>query len=165
VPDVSFVDEAGAARQLAGWRGRAIVVTFIFTRCPLPDFCPLMDTHFAAVQRQVRDDERLRGRVQLLSVSFDPSHDTPAVLAAHAKKNGADPAVWNFVTGDREEIDAFAALFGVSVMREGTNPSDIVHNLRTAVIDGNGRLVKVFNGIQWESADLVAELRSAVGGR
>ncbi len=150
---------------MSEWRGRALAVTFIYTRCPLPDFCPLMDRQFAEVQRVITDDAGLRGRVQLLSISFDPAYDTPAVLATHAKKVGADSATWGFFGGEQTDIEAFAAHFGVSIMREGTDPGNVVHNLKTAVIDANGRLVKVINGIQWEPSELVTELRSAVGAR
>jgi protein SCO1/2 len=113
----------------------------------------------------VGEDAALRGRVHLLSISFDPAYDTPAVLAAHAKKVGADPATWNYLTGDQRAIDEFAAHFGVSVMREGSDPAGIVHNLRTAVVDPNGRLVSIFNGMQWAPSELVDGLRSAAGGR
>ncbi len=133
IPDVALVDETGATRQMRDWRGRTLAVTFIYTRCPLPDFCPRMDRQFADAQQIVTDDEALRGRVQLLSISFDPAYDTPAVLATHAKKVGADPATWNFLTGAQADVESFAALFGVSVMREGSDPgSGVVHNLRTA---------------------------------
>ena len=162
VPDVTLLDDTGATRRLSEWRGRTLAVTFIYTRCPLPDFCPLMDRQFAGVQEIVNDDAGLRGRIQLLSISFDPSYDTPAVLATHAKKVGADPAVWSFLTGDEADVEAFGGLFGVSVMREGSDPGNVVHNLRTAVINGNGRLVKVIHGMQWSPSELVTELRSAV---
>jgi protein SCO1/2 len=165
VPDTALLDETGATRRLSEWRGRAVAVTFIYTRCPLPDFCPLMDRQFAAVQQAVTDDAELRGRVQLLSISFDPAFDTPSVLATHARKVGADSATWSFLTGQQEEIEELAAQFGVSVMREGADPGNVVHNLRTAVIDGDGRLVKVINGMQWAPSELVTELRSAVGVR
>ncbi len=162
VPDVPLLDDTGASRHLADWRGRVIAVTFIYTRCPLPDFCPLMDRQFASTQELVNADDALRGRVQLLSVSFDPSYDTPAVLATHAKKVGADPGTWTFLTGEEAEIESFAARFGVSVMREGSDPGNVVHNLRTAVIDSNGRLVKILNGMQWAPSELLTELRSAL---
>jgi protein SCO1/2 len=162
VPDIDFVDDTGASRHLADWRGRALAVTFIYTRCPLPDFCPHMDRQFAGTQELVSADDDLRGRVQLLSVSFDPSYDTPPVLATHAKKVGADPGTWMFLTGDAADIESFAARFGVSVMREGSDPGNVVHNLRTAVIDSNGRLVKILNGMQWAPSELVTELRSAL---
>ena len=86
VPDVALLDETGATRRLSEWRGRTLAITFIYTRCPLPDFCPLMDRQFADVQQIVTDDENLRGRVHLLSISFDPAYDTPAVLATHAQE-------------------------------------------------------------------------------
>jgi protein SCO1/2 len=165
VPDVVLLDETGATRRLGEWRGRALAVTFIYTRCPLPDFCPRMDRQFADVQQIVADDPELRGRVQLLSISFDPAYDTPAVIATHAKKVGADPATWSFLTGAQEDVDALAAQFGVSIMREGADPGNVVHNLRTALIDRNGRLVKVVNGMQWAPSELVSELRSVVGVR
>jgi protein SCO1 len=165
VPDVSLIDQDGKPRHLAEWRGQAVAVTFIYTRCPLPDFCPLMDRQFAEVQRDVTRDTTLRGHVRLLSITFDPAYDTPEVLAAHAKKLGADPSTWSFLTGDRTAIEGFAARFGVTVMRENPAAAEVVHNLRTAVIDGRGRLVKVLNGIQWQPSDLVAELRSAVDAR
>jgi protein SCO1/2 len=163
VPDVSLVDEQGKTRRLSEWRGRAVAVTFIYTRCPLPDFCPLMDRQFADVQRQVKDDPQLHGRVQLLSISFDPSYDTPPVLLAHAKALKADPSMWTFLTGSSADIEAFAGRFGVAVMRDQGAPTEVVHNLRTGVIDGHGRLVKILNGIQWQPSELVAELRNAVG--
>jgi protein SCO1 len=160
VRDAPLVDETGARQRLENWRGRTVAVTFIYTRCPLPNFCPLMDRHFKAVQEQVRADPALRGGVQLLSVSFDPEHDQPAILAKHAAKLEADPAIWHFLTGNREDVEAFAAQFGVSVMRE--NPSDeIVHNLRTAIIDGEGKLITNLSGSEWAPADLVAEIRRA----
>jgi protein SCO1 len=165
VPDVTLVDETGATRRLSEWRGRALALTFIYTRCPLPDFCPLMDRHFADVQQLVMDDPALRGQVQLLSISFDPSYDAPAILATHMKKVGADPSIWNFMTGDEAEVESLAGALGVSIMREGSDPANVVHNLRTAVIDGRGRLVKTINGIQWEAPELVSDLRSVVGRR
>jgi len=162
-----FVDERGAARRLSDWRGRAVALTFVYTRCPLPDFCPRMDRQFAAVQRDVLADERLRERVKLLSVSFDPDFDTPEVLARHAGAVRADPAVWSFVTGEREEIDAFAAQFGVSILRDQageSGPREILHNLRTVVIDPHGRVAAVLNGNDWLPGELFEELRRA-GGR
>jgi protein SCO1/2 len=161
VRDASLRDEAGTPRRLADWRGRVLAVTFMYTRCPMPDFCPAMDRHFKAVQEQVRADPRLRDQVQLLSVSFDPEHDSPAVLAGRAADLGADPAIWHFLTGDREEVDSFASQFGVSISRNPDASAEIVHNLRTAVIDGEGKLVTTLSGSEWAPPDLVAEIRRA----
>ncbi len=163
VPDEPFVDQTGTPRRLSEWRKKVIAVTFIYTRCPLADFCPLMDRHFAAVQRLAAEEPALKNRLQLLSVSFDPDYDTPAVLAAHAARVGADTSSWSFVTGDKGGIDRFASRFGVSVIRDNKTADDIVHNLATAIVDGNGRLVHVFRGKDWTPSDLVAALRNVVG--
>jgi protein SCO1/2 len=161
VPDAMLTDQSSVARRFSDWRGHTTAVTFIYTRCPLPDFCPLMDRHFAAIQREILADPWLRERARLVSVSFDPGFDTPAVLAAHAARIGADPSIWTFVTGERDAIDAFARAFGVSVIRDDAHLQEIVHNLRTAVIDRRGRVVEVFNGNDWKPAEVLAAMRRA----
>jgi protein SCO1/2 len=160
-PDVRLADESGAARALSEWRGRAVAVTFVYTRCPLPDFCPRMDRQFAAVQREVLADEKLRGGVSLLSVSVDPGFDTPQVLAAHARRAGADPRVWRFVTGDPEAIRAFASRFGVSMMTAAEDGTGITHNLRTAIVGPDGTIVQIFSGTEWTPGELLDSLRRA----
>ena len=164
VADATFVNQLGRERRLADWRGRVVAVTFMYTRCPLPNFCPVMDRNFQAVQEQVRADPALQGSVGLLSVTVDPRHDTPAVLASHAEGLNADPAVWEFLTSPRDGR-AFAAQFGVSTIETQPEDQEIVHNLRTAVIDANGRLVIVLAGSEWNPADLVTALRHAREGR
>jgi protein SCO1/2 len=131
------------------------VMTFIYTRCPLPTFCPLMDRHFVTLQKALEDDAAL-GAVKLVTVSFDPVTDTPAVLRAHAKKLDADFSRWTFLTGDRDAVDQFASRFGVSIRRELNDQRDITHNLRTAIIDAGGNLAKVYTGNEW-SPDAVLE--------
>ena len=90
VPDVTLIDQNGRSFRLSSFRGSPVLVTFIYTRCPLPDFCPRMDRHFQAVQNAIKAG-RLPAGVRLLSISFDPDYDTPAVLEAHAAAVGADP--------------------------------------------------------------------------
>jgi protein SCO1/2 len=165
IPDAVLVDQNGKPRRLSEWRGQVLAVTFIYTRCPLPNFCPLMDRNFGAVQKAIASDRTLRGRVHLLTVSFDPEFDTPAVLAAHAASLGADSSIWTIATGDRATVDLLTERFGVSVFHEGQTATDVVHNLRTAVVDGNGRVVEVLNGNDWKPEDLLALLRTAAGGR
>jgi len=157
VHDAQFVDQTGASRTLHDWNGKSIALTFIYTRCPLPDFCPRMNRNFSAVQSNVLANPKLKNEVRLVSVSLDPDFDTPSVLTAHARRAGADASLWTFLTGDRTAIDQFAAQFGVYVVRD-EKTANIAHNLRTAIIGPDGRLRKVFNGSEWSSADLLAEL-------
>lgn len=159
VPVTSLTDHTGAPVSLADWAGRAGVVTFIYTRCPLPDFCPLMDTRFGEIQRVAAADPALAGRVQLLSVSFDPAVDTPPVLTAHAARVGAGPG-WRFATAPAAVVDRFAAEFGVNVIREAD--TTITHNLRTVVVGPDGRVAAAYSGNDWTAAALVADLRRAL---
>ncbi len=163
VPDLRLTDESGAGRSLADWRGRSLAVTFIYTRCPLPDFCRRMDQNFAAVQRAVLPDAALRDRVALLSISFDPQFDTPAILAEHARKAGADPRLWHFLTGEQAQVERLAESFGVSVFRDGAEAGSITHNIRTAVIRPDGTLGSVLHGTDWTAAALVQALQSSGG--
>ena len=163
VPDAGFVDQDGIGRRLSNWRGYALGVTFIYTRCPIPDFCPLMDRHFKTAQDAIQNDTGLRGRARLVSVSFDPAHDRPPVLAAHARRVGADPRIWSFVTGDG--VEPFASRFGVSGPREPASAQDITHNLRTVVIDTTGHVSTILRGNDWSAPELTAALRHALEGR
>src|SRR5262249_21932849 len=116
VPNAPFVDQDGRRRHFADFKGSTVVLTFIYTRCPLPTFCPLMDRHFSAIQKKLAGGPAL-SRVHLVTVSFDPLTDTPPVLKRHAKSLDADLKRWTFLTGDRDEVDRFGAQFGVSVSR------------------------------------------------
>lgn len=157
VPNVTFTDQRGARLEFASLRGSPLVVTFIYTSCPIPTFCPLMDRHFVAIQQAMKSDHTLKD-LTLVSVSFDPVTDTPAVLQRHAATLGADPSRWKFLTGDRDEVDRFASRFGVAITRELTDPRDITHNLRTAIVDAQGRLVKAYTGNEWTPADVLGDL-------
>lgn len=159
VPDDSLIDQTGATRRLSDWRGRALAVTFVYTRCPLPDFCPAMDRGFSALQKAIKNDPRLSAHAHLVTVSFDPAHDTPAAIRRHAEARGADPAVWSYVTGDEPAIAHLTSRFGVSTM--AGEADTITHNLRTAIIDPNGRLVTVYSGNEWTPDELLNDLRAS----
>ena len=164
VPDTAFIDQNDKRRTISEWKGTTTVVTFIYTRCPLPNFCPLMDQNFATLQRRLADDTILRGRIKLITITFDPEHDTPEVLADHAKKLKADPAIWTFLTGDTATVERFAGKFGISVMREAQTPAEIVHNLRTFVLGPDGRVARIYTGNDWTPGTVLSDLRGVVGG-
>jgi len=163
VPDDELQDQRGRAVKLSDWKGRALAVTFVYTRCPVPDFCPLMDRQFGELQKAIRADAGLRERAHLVSVSFDPSHDTPDVIRAHAKTRGADPATWSYVTGPAAAIEHFTSRFGVSAVNDADPAATITHNLRTAIVDRRGRLVKIHSGNEWSVDEVLADIRHAAG--
>jgi protein SCO1/2 len=158
VPDGSFLDQDGRKRRFSGFKGAPVVMTFIYTRCPIATFCPLMDRHFVALQKTLKEEPALK-EVRLVTVSFDPVTDTPAVLTRHAKTLNADVSRWTFLTGERDEVDRFASRFGVSISRSLTDERDITHNLRTAIIDADGKLAKAYTGNDWSPEQVLEDLR------
>jgi len=159
VPDSAFIDQDGTTLRFSAFKGSTVVLTFIYTRCPLPTFCPLMDRHFVTVQKALGADPSLKG-VHLVTVSIDPITDTPPVLRKHAKNLNADPARWTFLTGDRDDIDRFSARFGVSASRAMNDQLDVTHNLRTAIVNADGKLAKVYTGNEWTPEQILADLKS-----
>ena len=160
VPDTTLIDQDRRAISLNTFRGSAIAVSFIYTRCPLPQFCPLIDRRFGEVQKLAAADPALTGRVRLLSISFDPKFDRAEVLRAHARSVGADDRVWRFATADEAVVDRLAAEFGINVIRE--KDGTITHNLRTAVIDPSGRVVSIVDNNAWTADELASALRNAI---
>jgi protein SCO1/2 len=160
VADAALVDQDGKAKTLASLRGHRVALTFIYTRCPLPDYCPLMNRNFAAMQKELKSRPRLAD-VRLMTITMDPEYDTPKVLKPLADALDADPVLWSFVTGQPDEIKSFGQQFGVYVERDPQDAAQLIHNLRTAVIGADGRLIKIESGNSWMPADLVADLEAA----
>lgn len=163
VPETALINQDDRSVSLKDFAGSAAAITFIYTRCPLPQYCPLMDRRFAEVQALAAKDPSLAGKVRLLSISFDPKFDRAAVLRQHAKTLNADPSVWTFATADEGVVDRLAARFGVNVIRESNDT--ITHNLRTAVIDPSGRVTALLDSNAWTAEDLAGELKAAVAKR
>jgi protein SCO1/2 len=165
-PATALVDQEGRAFSLADLKGNAVGVTFIFTRCPLPDFCPRMNLNFSEVERLLAADPKLYGKTRLLSVSFDPAYDTPSVLKAFRDPflrgvPGVVPGHWRFATGTLEHIQEFAGFFGLTYLKTG---EQFVHSLATAVIAPDGKLFSIRRGNDWEAKDLVEDLKRAAAG-
>jgi protein SCO1/2 len=162
IPDFTLSNQDGRLIRMSQFRGSALLVTFIYTRCPLPDYCPLMTNHFLSLYRSLVKEEPLLARTHLLTVSFDPAFDTPAVLREYAERYLRGEATdafnrWDFATGTAEEIRKMAGYFGLEYWSEG---GQIVHSLRTAVISPDGKLVRLYSGNDWTPGDLLREVRS-----
>lgn len=140
VPDFTMTTQDGQSQTLSALRGNVVVLTFIYTRCPLPDFCPLMDRKFGELAGKLAGSPERASRVRLLSVSFDPEHDTPDVLRKHAAIQGAKPPLWTFAVASHAELAKVAAPLGLTY---GPTSTEIIHNLCTVVIDPAGRLARL----------------------
>jgi protein SCO1/2 len=163
MPDVALVDQDGKPLRLADYHGKAVALTFVFTRCPLPDFCPLMMKKFAAVHATLAKDAALASRTHLLTISFDTKHDTPDVLRAFGKpfQKTAKPFThWTLATGKDEAIRTLGGALELDYVEESRS---FTHNLRTAVLDPEGKLRRLFRGNEWTPEELVAELKAAAG--
>jgi protein SCO1 len=160
VPDASFIDQDGRPLQTTSLRGKPWALTFLYTRCPLPTFCPALEQRFGTAQRAIARDAQLEG-VQLVSVSIDPAFDRPPVLKAHAERRDVNPRIWRLVTGDTQMVDRFGERFGVTVVRGAGRPEDFVHSMKTAVVGSDGRVRRIYSGAEWSAEELVRELREA----
>jgi protein SCO1/2 len=158
LPEYHFTNELGQAVSLSDYKGQALAISFIFTRCPLPTFCPRMSSNFQEVQGRLKSLSNFSTNWHLLTITFDPQFDTPPVLKAYAERFEADPAHWNFLTGDLTEITAIAEQFGELFWRE---QGSINHNLRTIIINTQGRVQNIIQGNTWTVDDLTQELKKA----
>lgn len=154
IPDAELLTQADTTLRLSQLRGKRVLMTFIYTSCPIPDFCPLMSRRFAQVQSALEGSNG--PPVHLLSISFDPSTDTPAVLRSYAARYTDDLANWTFATGDSTTIQGIAERFGVFY---STNSDQIIHNLVTVLIDEEGVVRALWRGNDWQASDVMGELR------
>ena len=158
VPNFQLTNQNGKKIQLSQFRGKAVLLTFLFTQCPYPDKCPTIASKLKGTN-EVLDKVGMTQKIQVLSVTLDPSRDTPEMLKAYSQGYDKKRVNWDFLTGSEEAIDKVATHFGVVYYdQKGT----IQHNMKTAVIDSKGNLVKVFSGTDWTSEDAAKSLREAV---
>jgi len=158
-PDESLLNQDGKKISLLSFRGKVIALTFIYTRCPLPDFCMRMSDHFARIQKSLKGDGGLTGKWHLLSVSFDPKFDRPAVLKRYAGEYGADFSTWDFLT-DPDTLGPVIRRLADGLGLEYTPDEGLIdHNLRTVIIDKEGNLVKVITGNEWKPEEVAGEIR------
>ena len=150
VPNFALTDQHGAVVQLSDLRGSPVAIDFIYTRCPLPDVCPRLSANFALLQKRFGD------RITLLSVTIDPSHDTPAVLGAYAKRWQAGSG-WHFLTGTAAEVESAAASFGLVYWAE---EGVISHTSATAIITSEGRLGALLEGSTFTARQLTDMVRT-----
>ena len=158
IPEVAFLDDNNLPTKLSDFLGSPVALTFIYTRCPIPNFCPLMDRNFIEVQAAIKEGAQLPLDTRLLSITFDPEHDTAEVLRRHAAKLGADVEIWRFLTGDKEAISHLGEQLGITIVRDSTGKSEITHSLRTIVVDREGKVARNFRGNEWTPDELIEEL-------
>jgi protein SCO1/2 len=160
-PGFVLWDQHGAPARTGDLRGSPYVLNFIFTRCKAAEMCPASTASMAALGKALRT-EGLAGKVRLVTLSFDPAHDSPGVLRAYAAATGLDPEHHRLLTGDREMIRDLMRQFGILVLeQDGT----LVHNAATVVVSADGRIVTRRPGARFDPAELLPVLRRLVAPR
>lgn len=165
VPDFALINQDGKRIHLTSYHGDVLLVTFIYTRCPFPTFCPLVSRNFAEIYAQLRKDPAIGSKkIRLLSISFDAKHDTPAVLKHYAETfnstAGRNPFDrWEFAAVPAKELPKVANFFGLYYSVSG---DQIVHSLSTSVISPDGTIYKWYDDNTWKPTDLLQAARQSL---
>jgi protein SCO1 len=167
VPDFRLTNQSGRQISFRQFHGKALLVTFIYTRCPLSDYCPRMSRNFAAIDKSLQSDPALYGKTHLLSISFDPAYDSPAVLRSYGEAYTGNYTKekfehWDFAAPSKADLPKLLEFFDV-----GATPGEnrtITHSLSTAVIAPDGKVAQWYPTNDWKPEDVLNELKKVAGG-
>jgi protein SCO1/2 len=167
VPDFHLINQSGREITLKQFRGKALLVTFIYTRCPLSDYCPRMSRNFASIDKSLQSDPALYSKTHLLSISFDPAYDSPGVMRSYGEAYTGNYTKekfehWDFAAPAKADLPKLLEFFDV-----GATPGEnhtITHSLSTAIIAPDGRIAQWYPTNDWSPADVLNELKKVAGG-
>lgn len=167
VPNFTLRNQDDREIRIHNYRGKALLLTFIYTRCPDPKFCTLMSNNFAEVDRGLSQDAEVYAKTHLLSVSIDPDYDTGKVLrsygAAHTGRYEKETfAHWEFAAGTKDQVKDIAQYFGLTYFPE---KDQIVHGLRTVIVTPDGKVAKIFSGNEWKPEEAVDALKQSLASQ
>lgn len=173
IPDFQLVNQDAKPIHLSQYAGKALALTFVYTRCPQPDQCTLMSNNFALIDRELQKQPDAYANTHLLTISFDPDYDSPKVMrsygASHTERYSDETFQhWEFATGSSDQVKGIAQFFGLRYFHDTESGEDqVIHSLRTAVIGPDGKLVKLYRGNEWKPIEIVEDLKalSSAGGR
>ena len=166
VPDFSFLNQSGKTVRLKQWKGKVLLMTFIYTRCPLPNFCVRMSRNFAEIDKQLQNDPRLYAKTHLLSVSFDPKYDTPKVLRSYGEAYTGRYTKetfrhWDFAAPTEKELPQVLQFFDIGATPE--KDKTITHSLSTVVIAPDGKIFKWYPGNDWTPEQVMQDVQKLAG--
>jgi protein SCO1 len=160
VPDFALVNQNNQPIRTRQYKGKALLLTFIYTRCPIPEYCTLMSNNFSKIDEELQKQPELYEKTRLLSITIDPEYDTPAVLrsygSSHTGRYGDETfSHWAFATGTKEQVKEVAQFFGLQYYPE---QDQIIHGLRTAIIAPDGKVAKVYRGNEWKPEEVLKDI-------
>ena len=165
VPDFQLINQDGKRIHLSQYKGAALALTFVYTRCPQPDQCTLMSTNFATIDKALQAQPDIYAKTHLLTISFDPDYDTPKVMrsygASHTGRYSDETFQhWEFLTGSADEVKGIAQYFGLRYFHDTSSGEEqVIHSLRTAIIGPDGKLFKLYRGNDWKPDQIVDDLK------
>jgi protein SCO1/2 len=167
VPDFRLINQSGHTITIDQLHGKVVLLTFIYTRCPLSDYCPRMSHNFATIDKQLQGDPKLYENTHLLSISFDPAYDSPAVLRSYGeaytgKYTKETFAHWDFAAPAKTDLPKLLQFFDVGVTPGEKNT--LTHSLSTAILGPDGTIVKWYPTNDWEPAEMLEELKKVAKG-
>lgn len=168
VPNYRLINQDGKTIRLHDYKGKALLLTFVYTRCQDPNQCTLMSSNFAAIDQELQKQPELYDKTHLLSISFDPTYDTPKVLRSYGasytgKYSDENFAHWEFASGSADEVKGVAQFFGLKYFQDTPSGEEqVIHSLRTVVIGPDGKVIKVYRGNEWKPEELLKDLEGAV---
>jgi protein SCO1 len=168
VPNYRLINQDGKAIHIHDYKGKALLLTFIYTRCQDPGQCTLMSTNFATIDQELQKQPDAYQKTHLLTISFDPEYDTPKVLRSYGaaytgKYSDENFAHWEFASGSADEVKGIAQFFGLRYYLDSSSGKEqVIHSLRTAVIGPDGKVIKVYRENEWKPPEVLKELQSAV---
>ena len=164
IPNYTLRNQNDRQIRIQNYRGKTLLLTFIYTRCPIPDYCTLMSNNFAQIDRALGQDPELYSKTHLLSVSIDPAYDTPEVLrsygGAHTERYQNETfAHWEFAAAKDDETKKMAEFFG---LRYYPQKDEIIHGLRTVIVTPEGKVAKIYTDNKWTPEEVVSEIRKTI---
>ncbi len=164
VPDFHLLNQSDRTIHLSQFKGKVVLITFVYTRCPLADFCPRMSRNFADIDKSLAADPALYDRTHLLSISFDPAYDTPKVLRSYGGAYTGNYTKetfthWDFAAPSEKDLPAVTQFFNVGVT--GTDPKTITHSLSTILIGKDGKIAAWYPTNDWDPKEVIAQIKKA----
>ncbi len=168
IPDFHFLNQSDRTISLKQFQGKVVLLTFIYTRCPLPNFCVRMSRNFAEIDKSLQKSPALYAKTHLLSVSFDPKYDTPNVLRSYGGAYTGNYTKetfthWDFAAPPEKELPKVLQFFDVGVTPEPDHT--ITHSLSTVVIAPDGKLYKWYPGNDWNPQQVLADVEKLAAGK
>jgi protein SCO1 len=171
VPNYRLVNQDGKAIRVHDYKGKTLLLTFIFTRCQDPNQCTLMSTNFARLNQELQKQPALYDKTHLLSISFDPEYDTPKVLRSYGaaytgKYTDETFDHWEFASGSPDEVKGISQFFGLRYYEDQqTGNQQIIHSLRTAVIGPDSKIVKIYRGNEWKPDEVLKDVQAVIASK